>query len=117
MEGERRRHARSGSVVSARLEVLGAALAVARIVDLSAGGALVEIDAGTAPPPLGARARATLLRGGRSIVREGRVVRVRWTGRDRGQPLPPAVALVFDDGEDAAHVSLLEQQDVLEQGE
>lgn len=108
MEGDRRRHVRSSSGVSARLEVQGAALPVTRIVDLSAGGVLVEIEQGCMPPALGARAHATLARGQRSIARSARVVRVRWAGRERGRPMAPAIALVFDDGDAAAHASLLE---------
>jgi hypothetical protein len=57
------------------------------------------------------------MRGGRSIVREGRVVRVRWTGRDRGRPLPPAVALVFDDGDVAAQAALYDHALLPERGE
>ena len=108
MESERRRHARSSSGVSATLEIHGAGLPVTRIVDLSAGGALLEGAQDVALPALGARARATLARGQRSIARGARVVRVRWAGRDRGRRMAPAIALVFDDGDALAHASLLE---------
>ncbi|MCC7072115.1 MAG: PilZ domain-containing protein [Deltaproteobacteria bacterium] len=102
MEGERRRHARSSAVVSAQLDVQGSAWSVPRVLDVSAGGALLELAAGAPVPPLGARGRATLARGAVSVELAIRVVRVRWTGRERGRPLPPAVALVFDDGERAS---------------
>lgn len=102
MEGERRRHARSSPQVQAALELNGSTLRSTRVLDLSPGGALVEVGAGVALPPLGAKGQVRLWRGERTIVRGARVVRVRFTGRERGVPLPPAVALVFDDGDAVA---------------
>lgn len=102
MQPERRRHARSSSGVSAHVEVQGSAWSSPCVLDVSAGGALVELPPGAPVPPLGARGRTTLSRGVESVDVATRVVRVRWTGRERGQPMPPAVALVFDDGERAS---------------
>ena len=108
MEGDRRRHARSRSAVRVHIEVEGATLAVTRVADLSAGGALVEVEPGSALPALGARVQARLVRDDRAITRGARVVRLRWTGRERGVPMPPAVALVFDDGDAMAAARLAE---------
>lgn len=102
MEGERRRHARSSLRLRATIDVQGANLAATRVVDLSAGGALIEVEPGAALPALGARVLAHLAQGDRSVTRGARVVRLRWTGRELGVAVPPAVALVFDDGDATA---------------
>ena len=97
MQPERRRHARSSSGVSAHVEVQGSAWSSPCVLDVS-----TSAPPGAPVPPLGARGRTTLSRGVESVDVATRVVRVRWTGRERGQPMPPAVALVFDDGERAS---------------
>lgn len=102
MEGERRRHARSTLQLRATIDVQGAKLAAARVVDLSAGGVLIEVEPDVALPALGAHALAHLARGDRSVTRGARVVRLRWAGRELGVAIPRAVALVFDDGDATA---------------
>jgi hypothetical protein len=106
VQDERRRHRRQDPPVQGRLVVRDCAQGAARVLDLSLGGALVELPAGSTLPAMGARGQLWLTRGARTVMRGARVVRVRFSGREQGQPLPPAVALVFDDG-DAGAAALL----------
>lgn len=92
--------------MDAALRLDGASLAVTRVLDVSAGGALFEVAADAVLPALGARASVVLTRGDHRAERSAHVVRVRWGGRERGAPLPPAVALVFDDGDAEAATRL-----------
>ena len=107
MSGEpnRRRHERErvAADVVVSLYANGAAVPIARVIDASLGGALLEIARDTAPPALSSTCRCMVSRGATSIERGARVVRIRWGGRERGEPVLPAVALVFDDADaDAA---------------
>ena len=102
-EPNRRRHARVPVEVALELVIDGAPVVVARVVDASPGGALVEV---ASPPPLSATGRAVLRRGDASVERHARVVRIRWGGRDRGERVKPAVALVFDDADQDAAARL-----------
>jgi hypothetical protein len=108
MEGDRRRHTRSSSGLVAHVELAGAPLAIARLLDVSPGGAMLEMSPGAPRAGSGARALTRLVRGDRVVMRGARVVRLRWSGRERGRPVPPAVALVFDDGDTAAALRLAE---------
>lgn len=101
---DRRKHVRGSAPVAAALVVGGAgAVPVARVVDVSIGGLLLELPMGIEPPALGASGTAQLTRGSSILERHARVVRVRWLGRDKGKVMPPAVALAFDDADlDAA---------------
>ena len=105
-EGERRRHPRRVVGVEARVELIdggGPPTLTGAVVDVSAGGVLLELPPGASPPPLGVRARITLVRDAQAVLRGARVVRLRLAGRARGHPLPRTCAWVFDDGdEDAA---------------
>lgn len=99
---DRRRHARAPTQLSVAL-VIGAPVAIARVIDVSAGGGLLELPLGVEPPPLHAAGFAQLTRGETTLQRHGRVVRVRYAGRHRGAPMPAAIALAFDDADlDAA---------------
>lgn len=100
-EPNRRRHARAPALV----EIALSAAAVVRVIDVSIGGAFVEV--GGEPPALSSRCRCTVRRGDVVIERDARVVRIRWGGRERGAPIPPAVAVVFDEV-DAESVARLE---------
>ena len=95
---DRRKHARGPAPVAATL-LIGAPVPVARVVDVSIGGMLLELPMGIDPPRLGTSGTAQLTRGPSILVRHARVVRVRWLGRDKGKVMPPAVALVFDDAD------------------
>jgi hypothetical protein len=95
---DRRRHARGPAPVAATL-IIGSAVPVARVIDVSIGGVLLELPMGIEPPRLGASGTAQLTRGPSILERHARVVRVRWRGREKGKQLPPAVALAFDDAD------------------
>ncbi len=95
---DRRRHVRGPAPVAATL-VIGEPVPVARVVDVSIGGVLLELPMGIEPPRLGAAGTAQLTRGPSILERHARVVRVRWLGRDKGRVMSPAVALVFDDAD------------------
>jgi hypothetical protein len=90
--------------MTVRLEVGGKPLESppARVIDVSVGGALVEIGRGLTVPALHTSCRALLERDGVTVARGARVVRLRLAGRERGVPVDAAVALVFDDGDDDA---------------
>jgi hypothetical protein len=64
--------------------------------------------ANAAPPALNTRGTATITKGGASVERKARVIRVRWKGREKGAALPAALALVFDDSDDDAAAKLEE---------
>lgn len=85
-------------VTSAAVEP-SAAVPIARVVDVSAGGVLLELPPGIDPPALHAAGLAQLTRGAAYLERHARVVRVRWSGRDKGVVVPAAVALSFDDAD------------------
>lgn len=103
---DRRRHGRGNAPVSATLvigEAPGRPVPIARVVDVSAGGVLVELPMGTEPPSLHASGTAVLASGTSAVQRHARVVRVRFGGSDKGKPMAPALALAFDDADlDAA---------------
>jgi hypothetical protein len=104
-EPNRRRHFRLPTRMSVKLVLANNDViegAAARMIDVSVGGALVEIARTTSIPPLHAVCRAVLERDGTTITRHARVVRVRLAGREKGARIEPAVALVFDDGDDEA---------------
>ena len=92
---ERRKHERKPAPVAALLVVGGVPVPIARVIDVSVGGVLLELPMGVDPPALHAAGFAQLTRGDSSLQRHGRVVRVRWGGKDRGE----AVALSFDDAD------------------
>ncbi|HEY4223230.1 MAG TPA: PilZ domain-containing protein [Myxococcota bacterium] len=84
------------------LYIAGAEVSIARVIDASMGGAYLELRSGRDPPALSSRGTAVLRRAGDVVERAVRVVRVRWRGRERGEPVPPAVALVFEEQDEAA---------------
>jgi hypothetical protein len=99
-DDDRRRHARAPAAASVSLEALelgGAALVGARLIDASPGGLFIELQGGASPPPLAARGTARVRSGGALLERPVRVVRVRWAGRERGRPVAPGLALAFDE--------------------
>jgi hypothetical protein len=106
-EPNRRRHARAPALVEVALAMGGAPIPVARVIDASIGGAFLEVRG--EPPALWSRCRCTVKRGDIVLERDARVVRIRWGGRDRGAPIGPAVALVFDevDAESTARLEAL----------
>jgi hypothetical protein len=106
-DDDRRRFARSQAAADIAIVVDGVMLKTARVVDVSLGGALVELDVGVSPPTLGAAARATVKRNGAEVERHARVVRVRWGGRERGKVVPAAVAFAFEDPEGARELATL----------
>lgn len=73
----------------------GGIFAPARLLDISAGGLLLELRHSVTPPALGTMVTIRLRREPSLIEQRGRVVRVRWRGRDRGALLPSAIAVVF----------------------
>lgn len=100
--GDRRKHARGSTPVSATL-VIGQSIPIARVIDVSAGGVLLELPLAVDPPPLHAAGMVELTRGESLVMRHARVVRVRFMGRHKGAPMAAAVALAFDDADlDAA---------------
>ncbi len=103
---DRRRHARVPAPVAVDVVIGGDAVSVARVVDVSVGGVLVELFPGQAPPALAAHGSAVVRHGDAVVTRGARVVRVRWGGRERGVAVPAAVALVFDDSDDDAAARL-----------
>ena len=107
---DRRKYARGPAPVSATLVMsratderlpvnAGNPVPIARVIDVSAGGVLLELPMGIEPPALHASGFAQLTRGASYLERHARVVRVRWGGRDKGVPMAPAVALSFDDAD------------------
>lgn len=93
---ERRRHPRRSPPLTVELDLEGSR--AVRLVDASSGGLFVEV--GGIPPALGARGRARIRRGDVVVERRVRVVRIRWSGRDRGTRIGAGLALAFAD-EDA----------------
>lgn len=107
---DRRKYARGPAPVSATLVMsrasdarapmnTGIPVPIARVIDVSAGGVLLELPMGIEPPALHASGFAQLTRGASYLERHARVVRVRWGGRDKGKFMAPAVALSFDDAD------------------
>jgi len=90
-DADRRSHVRDPQGSVAEIDFGGVTTSSGRIVDISPTGALVELPHGTLPPALGAEG---VVRSA-SIQARARVVRVRFVGRERGQQLPPAIALSF----------------------
>ena len=88
----------SAEASAARLNA-GIPVPIARVLDVSAGGVLLELPMGIEPPALHASGFAQLTRGASYLERHARVVRVRWGGRDKGKSMAPAVALSFDDAD------------------
>jgi hypothetical protein len=95
---DRRRHFRQPGLVACTL-VIGEPVPVARLIDVSVGGVLLELPRGFLPPALHASGTALLTCGASSLQRHAKVVRVRWSGREKGEPTPPAIALSFDDAD------------------
>lgn len=95
---ERRKHARRPALIMVTL-VIGKHVPIARLIDVSVGGVLLELPLGTEPPTMHASGTALLTCRASSLQRHAMVVRVRWVGRDKGKPMPPAIALSFTDAD------------------
>lgn len=100
---ERRRHARRPAHASVEL-LLSPPPGPVSLVDVSFGGLFVELagpdPARHAVPALATRGRVQIRQGDVVVERRVRVVRIRWGGRERGQPVPPGLALAFEDLDD-----------------
>jgi hypothetical protein len=93
-DSNRRRHHRARDLAGVPVSLGGTAAQVTRVVDVSLGGALLEIDR-----PVALRDRVVVMVG--AVARAGRVVRIRWCGRERGAQMPMACAVMFDEGDQA----------------